>query len=191
VTISRRHALGMAGLAAAATAAGVAGCSQPDDAARMRTLIRNVRVFDGARTIPRADVLISDDRIAAYDGRRVDVEVDGSGKTLLPGLIDAHTHAFDGDLAQALRFGVTTELDMFCLPANLQRQRQLAAERDDVADIRSAGTLATAPSGTPATSSHRLWPRCWVTRSARSTQSPPRVRPRRSWTPGAPRASTT
>ncbi|QYN40173.1 amidohydrolase family protein [Pseudonocardia sp. DSM 110487] len=121
----------------------------------MRTLIRNVRVFDGVRTIPRADVLISDDRIAEYDGRRVDVELEGTGKTLLPGLIDAHTHAFDGDLAQALRFGVTTELDMFCLPANLQRQRRLAAERDDVADIRSAGTLATAPNGHP---SHIITP---------------------------------
>lgn len=149
MTVSRRHALGLAGLAATAAAAGVAGCSQPDDPARKRTLIRNVRVFDGVLTIPRADVLISDDRIAEYDGRRVDVELDGSGKTLLPGLIDAHTHAFDGDLAQALRFGVTTELDMFCLPANLHRQRRLAGERDDVADIRSAGTLATAPNGYP------------------------------------------
>jgi imidazolonepropionase-like amidohydrolase len=68
---------------------------------------------------------------------------------LLPGLIDAHTHTVDGDLAQALTFGVTTELDMFCLPSNLARQRRLAAERDDVADIRSSGVLATAPGGHP------------------------------------------
>jgi imidazolonepropionase-like amidohydrolase len=38
---------------------------------------------------------------------------------------------------------------MFCLPANLARQRALAAERDDVADIRSSGVLATAPGGHP------------------------------------------
>jgi imidazolonepropionase-like amidohydrolase len=68
---------------------------------------------------------------------------------LLPGLIDAHTHNVDGDLAQALTFGVTTELDMFCLPSNLARQRRIAAERDDVADIRSSGVLATAPGGHP------------------------------------------
>lgn len=115
----------------------------------MRTLIRGVRVFDGVETIARADVLIDGDRIAEYDGLRADVELDGTGKTLLPGLIDAHTHTFDGDLAQALRFGVTTELDMFCLPGNLARQRRLAAERDDVADLRSSGVLATAPSGHP------------------------------------------
>ncbi|MEV8404463.1 amidohydrolase family protein [Streptomyces niveus] len=63
-------------------------------------------------------------------------------------LIGAHTHTFDGSLAHALTYGVTTELDMFCLPSNLARQRKLA-ERDDVADLRSAGVLATAPGGHP------------------------------------------
>jgi imidazolonepropionase-like amidohydrolase len=115
----------------------------------MHTLIRGVRVFDGAQVISRTDVLIDDDSIAVYNGQHVDVEIDGSGKTLIPGLIDAHTHNVDGDLAQALTFGVTTELDMFCLPSNLARQRRVAAERDDVADIRSSGVLATAPGGHP------------------------------------------
>lgn len=115
----------------------------------MRTLIRDVQVFDGERTTAGADVLIDGDRIAEPDGRTADVVVEGAGKTLLPGLIDAHTHTFDGNLAQALTFGVTTELDMFCLPPNLARQRKLAAERDDVADIRSSGMLATAPGGHP------------------------------------------
>jgi imidazolonepropionase-like amidohydrolase len=115
----------------------------------VRTLIRNVGVFDGTQTVPRVDVLIDGERLAPADGGRAEVELDGSGKTLLPGLIDAHTHVVDGDLAQALRFGVTTELDMFCLPSNLARQRRLAAERDDVADLRSSGVLATAPGGHP------------------------------------------
>jgi imidazolonepropionase-like amidohydrolase len=115
----------------------------------MRTLIRGARVFDGERTLPGADVLIRDDLIAPHDGGPVDVEVSGAGRTLLPGLIDAHVHVFDGNLAQALSFGVTTELDMFCLPGNLARQRRLAAERDDVADLRSSGVLATAPGGHP------------------------------------------
>ncbi|RKT53893.1 amidohydrolase family protein [Saccharothrix australiensis] len=78
-----------------------------------------------------------------------DVVVDGTGRTLLPGLVDAHTHVFDGSLARALEFGVTTELDMFCLPGNLARQRELAATHDGVADLRSAGVLATAPGGHP------------------------------------------
>lgn len=117
-----------------------------------RTLIHDVRVFDGSRTIPCADVLIEDNRIAELDANAdrvgADIDVDGTGRTLLPGLIDAHTHTFDGSLARALTYGVTTELDMFCLPSNLARQRKLA-ERDDVADLRSAGVLATAPGGHP------------------------------------------
>jgi imidazolonepropionase-like amidohydrolase len=154
-------------------------------------VIRDVQIFDGERLLPRADVLIEDDRIADHDGRRVDIEVDGAGNTLIPGLIDAHTHVFDGDLDHALRFGVTTELDMFCLPANLRRQRRLATDRDDVADIRSAGTLATAPAGYP---THIMTPelrRRSATRWARSRRWPARRRRRRSWRPGWPKASTT
>lgn len=115
----------------------------------MRTLIRDVRVFDGTALTDHTDVLIEDGVLAAYDGGRADEEVPGAGRTLLPGLIDAHTHVFDGSLAQALTYGVTTELDMFCLPGNLARQRELAASRDDVADLRSAGVVATAPGGHP------------------------------------------
>ncbi|MFJ7125536.1 amidohydrolase family protein [Streptomyces sp. NPDC098101] len=117
-----------------------------------RTLIHDVRVFDGTRTHERAHVLVEGERITAVRTDappRADTGIDGTGRTLLPGLIDAHTHVFDGSLAEALRHGVTTELDMFCLPANLRRQRRLAAERDDVADLRSAGVLATAPGGHP------------------------------------------
>lgn len=137
----------------------------------MRTLIRGVRVFDGERTVPAADVVIDGDRIGTVGGPAdlasggdrtgavggpadlvsggVDAVIDGAGKTLLPGLIDAHTHAFDGDLAEALTFGVTTELDMNNLPPLLAAQRRQAAERDDVADIRSSSMIATAPNGHP------------------------------------------
>ncbi|MEW9553292.1 amidohydrolase family protein [Nonomuraea sp. NPDC050783] len=122
----------------------------------MRTLIRDVKVFDGERAVAAADVVIEDGLIAGVAAGRpgaadvvVDVVVDGTGRTVLPGLIDAHTHVFDGSLAQALRYGVTTELDMFCLPQILAEQRRLAAGDDHVADFRSAGTLATAPGGHP------------------------------------------
>src|SRR2546423_331016 len=81
------------------------------------TAIRNVRVFDGSKVIPSATVVFTDGTITSVgasakvpDGATV---IDGAGKTLLPGLIDAHTHVFPGSLERALRFGVTTELDMF------------------------------------------------------------------------------
>ncbi|MFG3016193.1 amidohydrolase family protein [Streptomyces cinerochromogenes] len=118
----------------------------------MRTRIRGARVFDGEHIRGITDVVVEDEIIAAIGteaGGRADVEIDGRGGTLLPGLIDAHTHVFDGSLAEALRYGVTTEIDMFCLPRPMARHRRLAADRDDVADLRSAGTIATAPGGHP------------------------------------------
>ncbi len=103
--------------------------------------------------LPPADVLVRDGRIAAI-GRNLPVPagaevVDGRGKTLLPGLIDAHTHTFGDALHEALAFGVTTELDMFTDPrlAATMRSEQAAGKGLDRADLRSAGTLATAPGG--------------------------------------------
>ena len=80
-------------------------------------LIQHVRLFDGERTISSTSVLVRNGRIDAVGprlrppkGTRV---VDGSGHTLLPGLIDAHTHIRSRqDLEQSLVFGVTTDLSM-------------------------------------------------------------------------------
>ncbi len=117
------------------------------------TLIRHARVFDGQRMLGQRDVLISGGKIvtisnsiAAPAGATV---VDASGMTLLPGLIDAHTHVYGDALQQALVFGVTTELDMFT-DANMAaglRAAQRAGNVSSRADIFSAGTLATAPKG--------------------------------------------
>jgi imidazolonepropionase-like amidohydrolase len=135
-------------LFAALLAAASARPAAPSD-----LLIRGARVFDGERVVPLADVLVHDGRIAAVKrsitppaGATV---VDGAGKTLLPGLIDAHTHTFGDALHQAIVFGVTTELDMFTEHhfAAAMRSEQVAGSADDRADLFSAGTLVTAPKG--------------------------------------------
>ena len=117
-----------------------------------KTLIRNVAVFDGDRSAGRHAVLIVGDRIADADfrgkpdaGTRI---VDGSGKTLIPGLIDAHVHAYQGQ-DDPLLFGVTTQLDMFSAPqsATAVRARMASGENRDAADLFSSGICATAPGG--------------------------------------------
>ena len=118
------------------------------------TFIQNARVFDGVRMLPRANVLIVDDKIQAA-GRDLTPPagahiIDAAGKCLLPGLIDAHTHIQSPeDLKTALAFGVTTYLDMFTLHtmAAAMRAEQHAGKGLDRADLRSAGTLVTAPGG--------------------------------------------
>ncbi|MEO5884552.1 MAG: amidohydrolase family protein [Candidatus Limnocylindrales bacterium] len=106
----------------------------------MPILIRDVRLIDGAADTARdhLDVEVDGDRITAIEphdplraGTRSRTVIDGAGRTLLPGLIDAHAHyTFDptegsigviagrsdaqivlvaaGHAARALRAGITT-----------------------------------------------------------------------------------
>jgi imidazolonepropionase-like amidohydrolase len=116
--------------------------------------IRDVRVFDGDRTLPRANVVVRDGRIASVGNDTIPAGlqvIDGTDKTLLPGLIDSHVHVFPGAQADALRFGVTTELDMFDVSrefAKWRAQRQSLAQAHE-ADTWGAGLGVTVPGGAP------------------------------------------
>jgi imidazolonepropionase-like amidohydrolase len=125
----------------------------PPSLAQTTTLIRQARVFDGERLLGSRDVLVRDGRIAriapsiaAPAGATV---VQGANRTLLPGLIDAHTHSYGDALEQALTFGVTTSLDMFTSvgEAAARRAEQKAGNVASRADLFSSGTLVTAPGG--------------------------------------------
>ena len=116
-------------------------------------VIRGARVFDGHKVLENSDVLVEAGKIKAV-GKNLKVpsgvkSVDAAGDTLLPGLIDSHTHAFGNALKEAEIFGVTTELDMFTDVKFMQQIKKEQAEGKDLdlADLRSAGTLATAPGG--------------------------------------------
>jgi imidazolonepropionase-like amidohydrolase len=115
------------------------------------TLVADVRLFDGERVFEKTGVLVRDGKIAEVSPAptaRCAATVDGAGKTLLPGFIDAHTHAHsEADLASALRYGVTTELDMFGAPQVKAKLRTQARERADLSDFFSAGAGITSPGG--------------------------------------------
>ncbi len=117
--------------------------------------IRDVRVFDGDATLVHSNVVVRDGRIEAVapgavipPGIRI---FDGRGRTLLPGLIDSHAHVFPGARADALRFGVTTVLDMFDLSREFKLWR---AQRGSLAptiraDLWAAGLGVTVKGGAP------------------------------------------
>ena len=120
-------------------------------------LIQDVRVFDGEKVLEHRSVLIEDGKIAQIGEAGWNVKgaevTDGRGRTLVPGLIDAHVHITDAaeDASrQALRFGVTAQLDMFSGGERMKRIKQVEAEdRPDMADARTAGAGATVPGGHP------------------------------------------
>lgn len=117
------------------------------------TVFQHVRVFDGETIAANRDVLVQDGKIARVASHiRPPVHaaiVDGAGRTLLPGLIDAHTHTYPGALTTALVFGITTELEMFgdAARARAWRDEQKAGNANDRADILSSGTLVTVKGG--------------------------------------------
>lgn len=126
---------------------------QPD--AQSETLVfEGVRVFDGEQLTEPTNVVVEDGFIAAIGAEALTPEgatvIAGEGRTLLPGLIDAHVHVLAEDaLRQSLVLGVTTVLDMgndFRLDEQLQAAQE-AGEAPGRADLFSAGTLATAPGG--------------------------------------------
>jgi imidazolonepropionase-like amidohydrolase len=123
------------------------------EATAASTFFRDVRVFDGQEIRERTSVLVVDGLIKEVGNVKAPndaIVIDGRGKTLLPGMIDAHVHNFNAvGQRQALRFGVTTQLDMFtdkALLNNFKLARDSLAPTD-LADVFSAGTLVTAPGG--------------------------------------------
>lgn len=114
------------------------------------TAITNIRIFDGNQIIASRHIVVKGESIISVGGDLpADATIiDGENATLLPGLIDAHVHTSIGGLRDALKFGVTTELEMNGDFTKRGREIQLK-NVNDVADVRSAGTAITAPGGHP------------------------------------------
>ncbi|MBL4661668.1 MAG: amidohydrolase family protein, partial [Alcanivoracaceae bacterium] len=116
-------------------------------------IIRNVRLYDGYDIYEEMDIMIKDNRVYKVGKNLPDQsqlpELKAEGKTLIPGFIDSHTHAYGDALVDALNFGVTTELDMFSMPeftADKMKRRD-NVDNNLEADLFSATILATAPGG--------------------------------------------
>ncbi|MCH9023789.1 MAG: amidohydrolase family protein [candidate division Zixibacteria bacterium] len=116
--------------------------------------IENVRVFDGESVHENTTVLFENGKITAI-GSDIDIPekaelISGEGRTLLPGLIESHSHiAASSALEQALAFGVTTAMGMHEDPVAVSALKSEQSEGNAFgrADIFSAGNLVTAPKG--------------------------------------------
>jgi imidazolonepropionase-like amidohydrolase len=112
--------------------------------------IVNTNVFDGNKLLGQKTVVFQNGKIISISEEiPLDAEIiDGSRCTLLPGLIDAHVHTSEDSLKEAIRFGVTTELEMQGGMTKKGRELQLK-NKSITADVRSSGMALTAPGGHP------------------------------------------
>lgn len=137
--------------------------------------IRNVRVFDSAHAVLLTglyDVTVQNGRVA--DVAPVSAEggpapgpadIDGQGGTLLPGLVDVHTHTasssgpvgtieipdIEANLAAFLYAGVTTVLDLGDLTPGIFEQKVSVNDGSMLGPhMYAAGPVFTAPGGHPA-----------------------------------------
>lgn len=139
------------------------------------TLIHSVRLFDGNKFHQNATVsfssttgLIDDVSFLSWDipaAAGYATVIDGSGSTLIPGLIDGHVHChnlhnandpthFSTVLTRPLKCGVTTVCDMFCNPEAVNSLRSaIEAERKEgkatMSDLKSSMYAATIDGGWP------------------------------------------
>ena len=142
------------------------GASRAPAQSRSTTfVVRDVRVFDGERAANKRTVVVVDGKIVAVGNADAIVprgaqSIDGAGRTLLPGLIDAHVHVspiFPREaLQQSLAFGVTTVIDMWTgppprgftgTPALVRIEEIATTDPQDLSAVRTAGTGATATGG--------------------------------------------
>ncbi|MCU8694065.1 amidohydrolase family protein [Mycobacteroides abscessus] len=106
------------------------------------TAVVNARIFTAAGLTEPRTVLIRGRHIV--ESGTPTTQFDAEGNTLLPGLIDAHLHAFRGaaDLEDLTDCGITTGLDMGLWPVeNISALRNAHG----VTDIRSATIPAVGP----------------------------------------------
>jgi imidazolonepropionase-like amidohydrolase len=170
--------------------------------ARPSCVIRNVRVFDAPHATLREgtrDVIVRDGRIESIAPTGVPaaglIEVDGHGGTLLPGLVDVHTHtggsasppwytelpAQEENLGAFLYAGVTTVLDAGALtPAIFQLHERGRSGALLGPHLYAAGPMFTAPNGHPVglmRGSLPFWARWYVLpRIAREVATPDAAR---------------
>ena len=118
--------------------------------------VTNVRLFDGEAVTPKATVVTRCTTIwrikigsASLELPTDTVTIDGHGMTLLPGLIDTHTHTWSVPmLERPLDFGVTTVMDMGStnreFAGSIRTERASGPSRNR-ADLYSAVLWVTAP----------------------------------------------
>ncbi len=112
-------------------------------------IIKDVTLFDGEKVIPETSVLIENGKVSKVSKQIKNNSpiIDGKGKFLMPGMTNAHVHAWaPGALKQAARAGVLNLLDMHGVEPYQAKMKSMR-DSTNYARFYVSGYAATAPDG--------------------------------------------
>lgn len=116
-------------------------------------VIRNVGLFDGENDLGVVNVAIDGQMIAAISKDPLEGEtvVDGKGKYLIPGMVNAHVHASEpGHLKEGYPLGILANLNMHTgLEQREVEWKKIARDSAGFAFLFGAGHACTVPGGHP------------------------------------------
>lgn len=109
----------------------------------MGTVIKNVHVFDGRKDCGIKDIAF-ENGIIVENAKEDFTVIDGTGKTLLPGLFDCHVHVYEHleFLKKASSYGVTTLCEMGNRSVDITN---LNKSHTELANVLSSYGIAAAP----------------------------------------------
>jgi imidazolonepropionase-like amidohydrolase len=82
------------------------GCSNP---VKYNLVIKNVGLFDGENNLGKVNIAINADTIADISTKSLNSDsiIDGSGKYVIPGLVNAHVHiTFLNQMKESYEHGI-------------------------------------------------------------------------------------
>ncbi len=116
-------------------------------------VIRNVNLFDGENDRGVVNVAIEGEMIAAIskDPLEGEMVIDGTGKTLIPGMVNAHIHASElKHLKAGYPLGILANLNMHTgLEQREIEWKKIARDSAGYAFLYGAGHACTVPGGHP------------------------------------------
>ncbi len=119
---------------------------------RYDLVIANVGMFDGERDLGIVNIAVNADTIAAISKSplRSDSIVDGTGKYIVPGLVNSHAHIWEEEqLMEAYRAGVLANMGMHASNHTRDSTLKVTGDGKGYPFYYTAGVAATLPGGHP------------------------------------------